>query len=96
MAKLNKLNASSIYDTIGKNAPIPEANVLTKKVVVPDEKSAFGRAVDLLNPTKKERKTASIYLRCRPEVKAKFDALCNEKGISQADMFEFWVESLLQ
>lgn len=95
MAKLNKLDASSIYDTIGKNAPVPEANGPAKKVVVPEEQSV-GRTVDLLNPTKKERKTASIYLRCKPEIKVKFDKLCKEKGISQADMFEFWVESLLQ
>ena len=33
---------------------------------------------------------------CVKSVKKKFDAFCEAKGVSQADMFEFWVESLLK
>ena len=97
MGKLNKLNVNNIYDTIGQNASTVEP---AKKVIAqesePAEEKKTGAVVDLLNPDiKKKKKSAAIYLRCKPEVKEKFEKLCEDKGISQADMFEFWVESLL-
>lgn len=104
MAKLNKLNAGNIYDAIGQNAPVqkiqtvkaekvPESVKEVETVSKPVEEKTVS---DLLNPEQKEKKTASIYLRCKPSVKAKFDKLCEEKNISQADMFEYWIETLLK
>lgn len=103
---LFKPNAANIYDTIGNNAPVVKvADVEKKEVVQPvqqeqkaepvQEEKTAAAGIDLLNP-KKQKKTASIYLRCKPEIKEKFDKLCKDKGISQADMFEFWVDSLLK
>lgn len=99
--KLQKLTTDNIYDTIGQNAPVQTVAVSDQeeKTVVANKsgKSAVaGVDVDLLNPEVKERKSASMYLRCKPSVKKKFDAFCEAKGVSQADMFEFWVESLLK
>lgn len=97
---LFKPNADNIYDTIGNNAPIVKVTDGEKKEQkeehVQEERPAVAGGIDLLNPDKKPKKTASIYLRCKPEVKEKFDNLCKEKGISQADMFEYWVETLLK
>ena len=111
MAKLKKLNTDNIYDKIGQNAPVVKSvqKVAERKepepvqeVVEPAKEvkavsnASASNVVDLLNPDKKPKKTASIYLRCKKEVKEKFDALCKEKGISQADMFEYWVKTLLK
>lgn len=99
--KLQKLTTDNIYDTIGQNAPVQTVAVpdQEEKTVIVKEGSKpveAGLDIDLLNPEVKERKSASMYLRCKPSVKKKFDAFCDAKGISQADMFEFWVESLLK
>lgn len=103
MGKLNKLDAANIYDTIGANAPVikkQEKKVSVKehqeKEVTTVEVNTEVTAADLLNPMQREKKTGSIFLRCKPSVKSKFDAFCQEKKISQANLFEYWVESLLK
>lgn len=64
-----------------------------KPLAVQVEKKASAVA-DLLTPPKEELKTASLTLRMKPSVKKAFVDLCNEKGVSQADMFEFWVKNI--
>ena len=51
---------------------------------------------DLLTPPKEELKSASLTLRMKPSVKKSFVKFCEKKGISQADMFEFWVQSIIK
>lgn len=99
--KLQKLTTDNIYDTIGQNAPIqtvavPDQEEKTVDIKKSSKPAEVSNDIDLLNPEVKERKSASMYLRCKPSVKKKFDAFCEAKGVSQADMFEFWVESLLK
>ena len=100
MALKKKKDVASITAEI--NADV-DNNVATETVVtepvaetvkpVTVEKKASAVA-DLLTPPKEELKTASLTLRMKPSVKKAFVDLCNEKGVSQADMFEFWVKSI--
>ena len=100
MALKKKKDVASITAEI--NADV-DNNVATETVVtepvtetvkpVTVEKKASAVA-DLLTPPKEELKTASLTLRMKPSVKKAFVDLCNAKGVSQADMFEFWVKSI--
>ena len=102
MALKKKKDVASITAEI--NADV-DNNVATETVVtepvaetvkpVTVEKKASAVA-DLLTPPKEELKTASLTLRMKPSVKKAFVDLCNAKGVSQADMFEFWVKSITQ
>ncbi len=102
MALKKKKDVASITAEI--NADV-DNNVATETVVtepvaetvkpVTVEKKASAVA-DLLMPPKEELKTASLTLRMKPSVKKAFVDLCNAKGVSQADMFEFWVKSITQ
>ncbi len=98
MAKLQKLNVANIYDTISQNAPSVPATTET----VSDSKTKSSvttrdnSVASLLNPEIEERKTDAIYIRVKPSIRQKFDAFCKSKGVSQADMFQFWVESILK
>ena len=95
MVGLKKLDTNNIYDKIGK---VSEADKKKKEVkeVQTEEVKRASSFEDLLNPEVKERKTEAIYLRVKPSVKRAFDDICKAKGISQADMFSYWVESILK
>lgn len=67
--------------------------VVTEPTTV--KKNVSGIA-DLLTPPKEELKTASLTLRMKPSVKKAFVKFCEKKGVSQADMFEFWVQSIIK
>lgn len=98
MVGLKKLDTNNIYDKIGKVSEADKKKKEVKKVETEKaktEKSASSFE-DLLNPEIKERKTEAIYLRVKPSVKRAFDDICKAKGISQADMFSYWVESILK
>lgn len=93
-----KLDTNNIYDKIGNSAEVDKKKKEVKKIKkeeVKTEKTASSFE-DLLNPEVKERKTEAIYLRVKPSVKKVFDDVCKAKGISQADMFSYWVESILK
>ena len=93
-----KLDTNNIYDKIGNSAEVDKKKKEVKKIKKEEEKKeemASGFEA-LLNPEIKERKTEAIYLRVKPSVKRAFDDICKEKGISQADMFSYWVESILK
>ncbi len=70
-------------------APVAE----TVKPVV-EEKKVSSSLSDLLTPSAKETKSGSLTLRVKPSVKKRFAEFCTEKGVSQPDMFEFWVNSI--
>lgn len=67
--------------------------VVTEPATV--KKNVSGIA-DLLTPPKEELKTASLTLRMKPSVKKAFVKFCEKKRVSQADMFEFWVQSIIK
>ena len=101
--KKKKIDADTLVNNVNSvvtaNNTTQEAPVVEKpeKVVKKVKASAPVTAVDLLNPSvDKVQKSEAIYLRCRPDIKAKFKALCKQKKISESAMFEFWVESLLK
>lgn len=93
-----KLDTNNIYDKIGSSAEADKKKKEVKKVqkVEPKTEKTASSFEDLLNPEVKERKTEAIYLRVKPSVKKAFDDVCKAKGISQADMFSYWVESILK
>lgn len=93
-----KLDTNNIYDKIGSSAEADKKKKEVKRIKteeVKTEKTVSGFE-SLLNPEIKERKTEAIYLRVKPSVKRAFDDICKQKGISQADMFSYWVESILK
>lgn len=93
-----KLDTNNIYDKIGNSAEVDKKKKEVKKIKKEEAKTekTASSFEDLLNPEVKERKTEAIYLRVKPSVKKAFDDVCKAKGISQADMFSFWVESILK
>lgn len=93
-----KLDTNNIYDKIGSSAEADKKKKEVKKVqkVEPKTEKTASSFEDLLNPEVKERKTEAIYLRVKPSVKRAFDDICKAKGISQADMFSYWVERILK
>lgn len=99
MVGLKKLDTNNLYDKIGKVSEVDKKKKEVKKEVVDEEakeKETASGFEALLNPEVKERKTEAIYLRVKPSVKRAFDDICKAKGISQADMFSYWVESILK
>ena len=109
---MKKPDASNLYETIKKEVkPAAEQEPKkqlpklaeevgekgTEKEVVSEPKRVRKSPFDvLLNPVVRERKEASIYLRVKPSVKKAFEQICEEKDISQSEMFSFWVESILK
>ena len=93
-----KLDTNNIYDKIGSSAEVDKKKKEIKKVKNEEakEKETASGFESLLNPEVKERKTEAIYLRVKPSVKKAFDDICKQKRISQADMFSYWVESILK
>ncbi len=87
-----EINAD-VDNNVATETVVTEPVTETVKPVVQVEKKASAVA-DLLTPPKEELKTASLTLRMKPSVKKAFVDLCNAKGVSQADMFEFWVKSI--
>ena len=87
---------AEINEDVGNNVAtetvVTEPVAETVKPVTAEKKASA--VADLLTPPKEELKTASLTLRMKPSVKKAFVDLCNEKGVSQADMFQFWVESI--
>ena len=103
MVGLKKLDTNNLYDKIGKVSEVDKKKKEVKKEVVNEEakekekeKETASGFESLLNPEVKERKTEAIYLRVKPSVKKAFDDICKQKCISQADMFSYWVESILK
>ena len=97
-------NKKKKYDTDSVVAGVDDV-VTSNNTPVQDEVKPSGKtgtvsvvtANDLLNPpVEKKKKLAAVYLRCKSDVKTKFDKFCKEKGISQSDLFEYWVETLLK
>jgi len=97
-------NKKKKYDTdsvvAGVDDVVTSNNTPVQDEVKPSEKTVTVPVVtanDLLNPpVEKKKKLAAVYLRCKSDVKTKFDKFCKEKGISQSDLFEYWVETLLK
>lgn len=99
MALKKKKDVASMTAEINEDV---NSNVATETVVkepvaeptsVQVEKKASAVA-DLLTPPKEELKTASLTLRMKPSIKKAFVDFCKAKDVSQADMFQFWVESI--
>ena len=95
MGKL-KLEAENIYESISSNAPVVVPGKINQPVQPPRNNDGNPTTNDLLNPVKQEQRTKSLFMRVKPSVYQKFYGFCKQKGVSQADMFEYWVEQLLK
>ena len=98
-------NKKKKYDTDSVVAGVDDVVTSNNTAPAAPEVKPSGKTVtvsvvtanDLLNPpVEKKKKLAAVYLRCKPDVKTKFDKFCKDKGISQSDLFEYWVETLLK
>lgn len=83
---------SDVDNNVATETVVAEPVAETVKPVAEEGRTAS--LSDLLTPSAKETKSGSLTLRVKPSVKKRFAEFCTEKGVSQPDMFEFWVNSI--
>ena len=96
MALKKKLNGAAMAAEINSdvNSNAATETVVKEPVKAKPVKKMEGSLADLLTPKRTELKTESLTLRIKPSTKIKFEEFCAKKGVSRADMFEYWVNNI--
>ena len=74
-------------------APIAkETASVTKEEVVTPAPVMDNAMARMPKKTAKERRTEVIFVKVTPSIRKKFDMLCKQNNVSQADLITYWTE----